>query len=244
MFFSFEKNINYWEFFSFTLLSSFLALVLQNRLCYIHFPDEKTWSSDSVLTTSQLVNSGAVWFKLRPIGVQSTCFSHCRSLLVLAHGELSCPIPTALKSLPYSITLSFHSLPLRPVSSPRLYRHSKVDHLLLPLPYLVTQGWLGTQKAHSTDRVWPVDWLVEWNPVYSPEAAQQEGTAAGQAGWAPGPQFMWMGGPGRLPQNPLWGWAEASISMPFCLGGIAPRPPGKSVCLTSFYRWTVSRDRI
>lgn len=74
-------------------------------------------------------------------------------------------------------------MPMSPHLGCAVTCHSKVDG---------TSSWLhirlaGHCKVHSTGRVQLADWWVEWNPVYSPEAARQEGTAAGQAGWAPGP---------------------------------------------------------
>lgn len=98
-------------------------------------------------------------------------------------------------------------------------------------------GWVDTQKAHSTDRVWPVDWLVEWNPVYSPEATQQQGAAAGQAVWSPGSSIHVDGSQEGCIR--ILSEAETSISMPFVWGDCTQASWELCVCI-----WTVSRNRI
>lgn len=144
------------------------------------------------LTASKLIE---LWFKLRPTQIQSMCFPHRSSLLVLSHVAHSY---RNSHSLNLSLSLVFTSLPFLICFMPMSPYPSCVITAKWMEPHCasnIASHW--ALRKHTVQIVWLVDWLVEWNPVYSPEATQQENITSGQADWPAGSSIHVDGRPSK-----------------------------------------------
>ena len=122
------------------------------------------------------------------------------------------------------------------VSSPRPCCPSQVDSTSSCLhdSYSHKADWALRKHAVQMESGQLTDWLNETLFIFQslPSRVQWLGRLTGLQD----PPFMWMGGPGRLHKNTPLRLSSGFHLNALLFVGIAPRPPGKSVYLTSLCR--------